>query len=224
MILSIAGVLQPAELTRLDEGLAQAKFVDGRLTAHGAAARAKNNRQASPENPGLDALQRLVLGALQRSEAFNGFALPLRLMPPMFNRYEPGMSYGDHVDRAVMSGGPAPVRTDLALTLFLSEPDAYDGGELVVSSDFGPQRVKLARGSAVLYPASTLHRVEPVTRGVRLAAVTWVQSMVREHERRQLLAELGQIRRWVEQQSPDAAEGLRLQKIRAQLLRWWADV
>lgn len=223
MILSINEVLQPAEIAGLLDALARSKFVDGRATAGGAAARVKNNRQVGNDDPGLEPLQKTVLEALQRNEAFTGYALPLRLMPPLFNRYEPGMSYGDHVDRPVMQGRQ-PVRTDLAVTLFLSAPESYDGGELVVSSDFGAQRVKLPAGSAVLYPAGTLHRVEPVTRGVRMAAVTWVQSMVREHEQRQMLAELGQLRHWVEQKVPESLEGLRLQKIRAQLLRWWAEV
>lgn len=223
MILSIPDVLTPAELASLNQALEKAQFADGRATASGAAARAKSNRQVSPKDPALPTMQKTVLTALARNDAFNALALPLRMVPPLFSRYDPGMTYGDHVDRPVMQG-PVPVRTDIALTLFLSDPKSYDGGELVISSDFGPQPVKLAAGGAVLYSACTVHRVEPVTRGTRLAAVAWVQSMVREPERRQLLVELGTVRKWVERQSPEAREGLQLQKIRAQLMRWWSEV
>lgn len=223
MILSIANVLQTAELQALQAGLAKAKFADGRSTASGAAARAKSNQQVEGTDPALPEFQKTVIAALLRNEAFAGFALPLRLMPPMFNRYESGMTYGDHIDRPVMQG-QIPVRTDLAMTLFLSDPKDYDGGELIISSDFGAQKIKLPAGSMVLYPASTLHRVDPVTRGARLAAVSWVQSMVRSAEQRQLLAELGQIRRWMEKQDPNARQGLQLQKVRGQLMRWWSEV
>jgi len=223
MILSIPDVLGAAELQQLESALAAVQFVDGKATASGSAARVKNNRQAVGNAPGLRGLQKGVVDALLKNEAFSQFALPLRIMPPLFNRYEPGMAYGDHIDRPVMQGN-VPVRTDLAMTLFLSEPGSYDGGELVVGSDFGPQRVKLRRGSLVLYPASTIHRVEPVTRGVRLAAVSWIQSMVREHEQRQVLAELGQLKQWADSMAQDSPQGLQLQKVRGLLLRWWADV
>ncbi|HUS23696.1 MAG TPA: Fe2+-dependent dioxygenase [Candidatus Binatia bacterium] len=221
MILTVHGVLPAADAERIEAALAQAAFVDGKATATGAAAAAKNNRQAAA-TPAVRALQKEVLDALGRSDTFGAFAMPLRMMPLLFNRYEPGMAYGDHIDRPVMHARE-PVRTDLAMTLFLSDPAGYDGGELVISSDLGAQRVKLPRGSLVLYPASTIHRVEPVTRGVRVAAVTWIQSMVREPERRLLLAELTGIKRWADQQG-GSAQSLQLQKIRANLMRWWAEV
>jgi len=221
MILTIENVLTGDELRHLDAGLASTQFVDGRATAHGAAVKVKNNLQAQGSASKLPELQRLVLAALARNETFSNFALPLQVLPPMFNRYDPGMYYGDHIDQAVMPG-MTPMRTDLAVTLFLSED--YDGGELVIDSDQGPQRIKLPRGSLVLYPASTIHRVEPVTRGSRLAAVTWVQSFVREHARRQMLTELAQLKTAVEQTAPDSMQSLQVQKIRANLLRWWVEV
>jgi PKHD-type hydroxylase len=221
MILTIDNVLTAGELNQLDAGLAATQFVDGRATAHGGAVRVKNNLQAQGGAARIPELQKLVLTALARNETFSSFALPRQVLPPMFNRYDSGMYYGDHIDQAVMPG-MSPLRTDLAMTLFLSED--YDGGELVIGSDYGPQRVKLPRGSLVLYPASTIHRVEPVTRGSRLAAVTWVQSFVPEHERRQMLAELAQLKTQVEQTAPNSTQSLQLQKIRANLLRWWVDV
>ena len=223
MIVTIHNVFQAAELDKLAGLAAQAQFVDGKATASGSAARVKNNQQAKGDDKALEEIRKLVLAGLLRSEPFNNFVLPLRIMPPLVNRYEPGMTYGDHIDRPVMQG-PYAVRTDLAMTLFLAEPSSYDGGELVVSSDLGAQRIKLARGSLVLYPATTIHRVEPVTRGVRTAVVTWIQSMVREHEKRMMLAELAAVRRVVNAGKPDSAESLQLQKIRANLLRMWADV
>lgn len=223
MIVTIQNVLQPAELATLDALVAKVEFVDGRSTATGAAARAKNNQQAKTEGKEIEEIRRLVLAALVRNDGFNTFALPLRIMPPLVNRYQPGMTYGNHIDRPVMQG-PFAVRTDLAMTLFLSAPESYDGGELVVSGDLGAQRVKLTRGALVLYPATTIHRVEPVTRGVRLAVVSWIQCMVREHEKRLMLAELGSVRRALAPEGKDTPEALQLQKIRANLLRMWADV
>jgi PKHD-type hydroxylase len=217
----IDNVLTADELRQLDAGLAATQFVDGRATAHGGAVRVKRNLQAQSDTSRIPELQRLVLVALARNETFSNFALPLQVLPPMFNRYDSGMYYGDHIDQAVMPG-MTPLRTDLAMTLFLSED--YDGGELVIDSDHGPQRVKLPRGSLVLYPASTIHRVEPVTRGSRLAAITWVQSFVRQHERRQMLAELAQLKAAVEQTAADSTQSLQVQKIRANLLRWWVDL
>ncbi len=223
MIVTIQNVLQAAELATLDALVAQVEFVDGRSTAHGAAARAKNNQQAKTEGKEIEEIRKLVLAAVLRNDGFSTFALPLRIMPPLVNRYEPGMAYGDHIDRPVMQG-PFAVRTDLAMTLFLSAPESYEGGELVVSSEIGAQRVKLPRGSLVLYPATTIHRVEPVTRGVRTAVVTWIQSMVREHEKRLMLAEINSVRRALSPGGKDTPEALQLQKIRANLLRMWADV
>lgn len=223
MLITIHNTFQPAEIEKLTALAAQAQFVDGKSTASGAAARVKNNRQVKGDDKSLEEIRKIVLAGILRSDPFNNYVMPLRIMPPLVNRYEPGMTYGDHIDRPVMQG-PYAVRTDLAMTLFLADPTSYDGGELVVSSDLGAQRIKLPRGSLVLYPATTIHRVEPVTRGVRVAVVTWIQSMIREHEKRMLLAELGAVRHTVNTAKPDSPESLQLQKIRANLVRMWADV
>jgi PKHD-type hydroxylase len=223
MIFTITEILQPAELAEIDSALAQARFVDGRSTASGEAARAKYNLQLDTKDPAYARVARVVMAALDRSEPFNRFALPLRTTPPRISRYEAGMTYGDHVDNPVMTGNP-PVRADLALTIFLSDPQSYDGGELVIDSDFGAQKLKPPRGAMVLYPASTLHRVQPVTRGARLAAICWVQCMVRDYEKRRLLAELAQIRQWAAEQAPDSRQVLQIMKIHAQLLRFWAEL
>src|SRR5204863_6215859 len=129
-----------------------------------------------------------------------------------------GMGYGDHIDDCAMKGDP-PGRTDLAMTLFLSDPDRYDGGELVIDSDADAQRIKLPRGSLVVYPGSTIHRVEPVTRGTRFAVACWIQSLVRDHQRRRLLVDLDELQRWADRLAPGAPEGLRLQKLRGTILR-----
>jgi len=221
MIVTIKNVLKPAQLEEISKILAKAEFVDGRLTAAGTAAKVKKNQQAKAGGEDLKGAHKLVLTALARNESFKSLALPLRVMPPLFSRYEPGMEYGDHIDKPIMVNGTL-VRSDLALTLFLSDPESYDGGELVITSDFGRQKLKPAAGSLVLYPASTIHRVEPVTKGVRLAAVSWVQSMIRSHEQRQIVSEVSRSQAWAEKQ--DAKEALRLQKIRANLMRQWADV
>jgi len=144
----------------------------------------------------------------------------LRIVPPLFSRYENGMHYGEHTDNAVMTN----VRTDLALTVFLSPPGDYDGGELVMNADRDPRRVKLPAGSAIAYSAATLHRVEPVTRGERLAAVTWVQSMVRDAARRELLEDMGRVLRHLRAGVPNGHETLLLAKSHANLLRMWSDV
>lgn len=223
MIFHLNNLLTKPELESLREVAGKVRFEDGKSTASGRAASVKKNEQGAAGDPNLKEVHRQVMGVLNRSEAFNNVALPLRIMPPLLSRYAPGMTYGDHIDRPVMLG-PAAVRTDLAMTLFLSEPDSYEGGELVISSDAGAQRVKLAAGSVVLYPASTIHRVEPVQSGVRLVVVTWIQSMVRDPAQRLLLAELAQLRRRMEAAGMDAAELLRMQKVRGQLTRMWADV
>jgi PKHD-type hydroxylase len=223
MIVTIHNVLQADELEKLAGLTAEVEFIDGRDTAKGAAARAKNNQQAKFGGKAIEEIRAIVLASLLRNDALNTFALPLRIMPPVLNRYEAGMAYADHIDRAVMQG-PYPVRTDLAMTLFLSAPEQYDGGELAISSDTGAQRFKLPRGALVLYPATTIHRVEAVTRGVRIAAVSWIQSMVREHEKRIILAELGGVRRVLRPNNHDTPEALQVQKIRANLLRMWAEI
>jgi PKHD-type hydroxylase len=213
-------LLGPNELKRLQTLLATATFGSGAATAGKAARNVKDNLQAVADQPGMEEARSLVGAALGGSEAFRDHAFPQRMVPPLFSRYEPGMRYGEHTDNAVMGN----VRTDLAMTLFLTPPDAYDGGELVVDVDRDSRSFKLAAGSAVVYLASSLHRVEPVTRGTRLAAVTWVQSSVRDPTQREILIDLGTALRFVRARAPNTRETLSLAKARANLLRMWSDV
>ena len=222
MILCIGNVLAAEELSSLRADLARVRFVDGRATAGWHAALVKRNTQAE-RAPAVTALQQRVLAALAGNPVFQMGVRPLRIAPPLFSRYQPGMEYGRHVDDAVMQGEPA-VRTDVAMTLFLSDPADYDGGELVVESSAGEEAYKLEAGSAIVYPASSLHRVTPVTRGERLACVSWIQSQVRDPARRELLFELDTARRALFAREGKSEEFDLVSKSLANLLRMWVEV
>lgn len=186
----ILRLLETEEVQRIVAYLEQANFVDGRLTAHGKAREVKRNLQINaPEEGGEN--EKLIAAALERNQDFVAFAFPKRMRIPMFNRYDVGMEYGPHIDLALMAG----LRTDLAVTVFLSSPASYDGGELVMDLPSGQEEIKLDAGEAVVYPASTLHHVARVTRGVRLAAVTWVQSAVSDERIRAILHDIGRYSR-----------------------------
>ena len=222
MILCMAEVLSAEEVGRLRALLDEGRFVDGRSTAGWHAAQVKHNLQlAGGDDRPADTL---VLKALARNEVFQMGVRPLSMRPPLFSRYENGMAYGTHVDDPVMGPPTAPVRTDVALTVFISPPEDYAGGELVIEGTMGEQAIKLPAGAAVAYPADTLHRVEPVTRGRREVAVTWIQSQVREPARREVLFDLDTLRR-----EEFAARGKSrafdlLSKTHANLLRAWAEL
>jgi PKHD-type hydroxylase len=186
----ILSLLEPAELDHILAELARHSFVPGERTAQGGARSAKDNLQLDPQGPAALELGRIVLAALRRNETFQAFALPRRVMPPLFNRYEAGMAYGAHVDGGILATAGEPMRTDLALTVFLSAPESYDGGELILEQPAGEEEVKLEAGEAVIYAATCVHRVNPVRSGVRLAAVTWVQSAVRDEQMRSVLYDL----------------------------------
>jgi PKHD-type hydroxylase len=219
MFVKIPGVLEPSEVSEIVLALADARFDDGRATALGPAARVKNNLQAD----GGDELRRLVLTGLARSERFRQATMPKTVMPPVFNRYDTGMEYGAHVD-APTTRGADPLRLDVSVTVFLTDPAAYEGGELVVETLSGGIGIKLAAGDAVVYPASTLHRVAKVRSGTRLAAITWVRSMIRDPAQRELLCELDVARRGLEKRAPDArAELDLLNRTFHNLVRMWAD-
>jgi PKHD-type hydroxylase len=187
MILHIEGVLDAGQVAHCRQTLAAQDWVDGKVTAGEQSALAKNNLQVPQDAPAARELGDLILGALGRNPAFVSAALPLRVYPPLFNRYEAGMGFGAHVDNAIRFAGPVRFRTDLSATLFLSDPADYDGGELVIEDTYGEHAVKLPAGDMILYPASSLHRVAPVTRGARWAAFFWAQSMIRSDEQRALL-------------------------------------
>ena len=174
----IADILEPDEIKTITRSLAGGEFTDGRQTAGSRAKRVKRNLQLR-KNPAQAAeLNELVIGALERNQQFRMIAIPKRVHRPLFSRYQEGMHYGRHVDDALMDK-PNTLRTDIAVTVFLNDPEQYDGGELLIETSLGEQMIKLPRGDAIIYPASTLHSVAPVTRGERLAAVTWVQSSQR---------------------------------------------
>src|SRR6187431_1171164 len=193
MLIRITGLFDAVSLAEVQRLLDGAAWEDGRSTAGPQAARVKNNQQLARAGDAARALQARVLGALERHPAFFSAALPKRVLPPLFNRYGGEQNfYGAHVDQAVRfaPGSAEKVRSDISATLLLSDPQSYDGGELVIDHSFGEQRIKLDAGDLVLYPGSSVHRVEPVTRGVRLASFFWIESMVRHTEQRRLLWEL----------------------------------
>lgn len=191
MLLTLAGVLGPDELREARRLLAGAAWEDGRPTAGAQASTVKNNQQLAQEGDTARALRELVLRGLERNATFFSAALPRHVFPPMFNRYGGATNaYGNHVDAAIRYAPAGRVRTDLSCTLFLAEPQEYEGGELVIEGAAGERRVKLPAGDMVLYPSTSVHRVEPVTRGARMASFFWVQSMVRSGEQRSLLFEM----------------------------------
>jgi PKHD-type hydroxylase len=225
MILCMAEVLTAAELGELCQHLERQELVDGAASAGWHARLVKRNQQLGP-GPETRRLQALVDKALARNPLFAIACRPHRIRPALFSSYGPGMAYGTHVDDAVMGGAGAtpPLRSDVSFTLFLSEPEGYDGGELVVETSAGEQAFKLEAGGLVLYPSSTLHRVAPVTRGRRLAAVSWVQSQVRDPAQREILFDLDTARRALFEREGKSREFDLLSKSLANLLRMWAEV
>jgi PKHD-type hydroxylase len=222
MITIIPDVLDAATLAQLRALLADATFVDGKLTAGARAKRVKNNEMLKHDSAASAEVNKLILGKLLANNLFNRATLPKSARPIMINRYEPGMAYGAHVDNALMGRKPA-LRSDISLTLFISEPSEYDGGELTIMLDYGHSAIKLPAGHVVLYPSSSLHRVAPVTRGTRMVAVTWVQSLVRDPAQRQVLFDLERLRIKLEQIAPDSVEADVACKTHANLLRMWAE-
>ncbi len=227
MLVRIKDVLTAEDLNRCRGVLAEAEWADGRVTAGEQSALAKRNLQLAPGDAKARQIGDLVLGALGRNPDFMSAALPRRVFPPLFNRYDVGMGFGAHVDNAIRhseAGGPG-LRTDLSATLFLSDPDSYEGGELVIEDVFGEQAVKLAAGDLVLYPASSVHRVNPVTRGARWASFFWVQSMVRDDGQRALLFNLDTAIRETRAAIGDEAPAtLKLTAAYHNLVRMWAEV
>ncbi len=226
MLIAIPDILDAAGMARLREIIDAGEWVDGNVTSGPQAALAKRNRQLAEGSEAARAGAAFVLEALGRSPLFFAAALPLKVFPPLFNRYEGGEDFGLHIDNAIrlQRGTDFRIRSDLSATLFLDDPDSYDGGELVIEDRFGPQVVKLPAGHLVLYPASSLHRVTPVTRGVRTASFLWLQSMVRDDGERRTLFELDEAI-----QSVAASNGqgdpavVKLTGIYHNLLRRWAD-
>lgn len=227
MLVKIENVLTGEEVAHSRSVLEGAAWVDGRVTAGAQSALAKHNLQVPEDAPEARALGEIVLRALGRNPAFNSAAIPFRVFPPLFNRYDVGMSFGAHVDNAIrfIAGPNIRVRTDLSATLFLTPPGDYDGGELVIQDTYGEQSVKFAAGDMVLYPASSLHRVEPVTRGSRWASFFWIQSMVKDDGARATLYQLDQaVSRTRAELGDKHAAVLELTAVYHNLLRRWAEV
>lgn len=224
MLLRLERVLAPDQLRGAHELLAHATYVDGKASAGLAAARVKQNQEADRQAQDLDRLDNLVMGALVRHPVYRAGALALKVAAPFYARYVPGMRYGEHVDDPVMGGADGLYRSDIAVTVFLNEPADYDGGELTVQTAFGEQQVKLPAGDAVMYPASSRHHVAEVTRGERRVAVTWVQSLVRDPARRELLYELHQVRERLLKEVPEHADTARVNAVYVNLVRMWSEL
>jgi PKHD-type hydroxylase len=224
MLLVANGVLKPDELALARAWLAEAPFVDGKLSAGAAARRVKANEERDRGAGGVERLDRLVMGALARHPVYRNGALPLHAASPLYARYRPGMTYGEHLDDPIMGAEGVLYRSDVAVTVFLSAPEEYDGGELVIRTAAGERSVKEAAGDAVLYPASTIHQVSPVTRGERLVAVTWVQSLVRDPARRELLYGLNAAREKLLAAAPEAEETAQVNAAYLNLIRMWSDI
>lgn len=221
MVTCIGKVLAPDEVELLRRSLAEAEFSDGRLTAGVFGQAIKNNLQLKLGEAQGRAFMNLVGTALAKSVEFNRVAMPKVIAPPTFNRYDVGMNYGRHVDSPLM--GAMRLRTDLSVTVFLSELDSYDGGELCIESDLEVRRLRLPAGDAVVYPAGHVHWVEPVTRGVRLAAITWVQSVIREAAMRQVVNDITRVMTQLEEATPGSEAAQVLLRAYANLVRLVAD-
>lgn len=228
MLVPVRGILDQQQLAMFRQRLeaSDAPWVDGRVTAGHQGAPVKRNLQIAENSALARELGDIVLAALERHALFISAALPSRVYPPMFNRYEGGMHFGSHVDGSVrlLPGSGEKIRTDLSATLFLSEPDSYDGGELQVEDIYGTQTIKLAAGDMVLYPASSLHQVTPVTRGARLACFFWVQSMVRGNEQRALLFDMDNSIQRLNASDADQLARVHLTGCYHNLLRMWSEV
>lgn len=226
MLLHLRQVLKPDELSLARSLLAQGEWMDGAATAGGQALQSKNNQQLRQASVASQQLRTLVLEALNRHAQFFSAALPKKIFNPLFNRYSGESNYyGNHVDGAVMHSRAdgQRVRSDVSCTLFLAEPDEYDGGELEVSDTYGSQRIKLPAGDMVLYPSTSVHQVRPVTRGARVASFFWIESMVRSDEQRRLLYEMDMSLMALRAEQGESETTVRLTGTYHNLLRMWAD-
>ncbi|BDF96532.1 MULTISPECIES: Fe2+-dependent dioxygenase [Pseudoalteromonas] len=225
MLLKIPDLLSADEVAYCRKVLLAAQWTDGSVTAGYQSTKTKNNLQLPEQSVEAKELGDIVMGALARSNLFMSGALPAKIFPPLFNCYQGGQSFGIHVDNAIrqVPGTPVKIRTDLSMTLFFSDPEDYDGGELIIEDTYGSHSVKLPAGSMVLYPSSSLHKVTPVTRGRRLASFFWLQSMVNSDERRTLLFELDSSIQSLREKVSDSPEIVRLTGVYHNLLRQWAQ-
>ena len=223
MLIRIPELLNAAQLEKIHELLEPARFVDGKLSAGMAASKVKDNEELALEPELLQRLYRVVMASVGHSALFRSAVLPAKVADFIFARYQPGMRYGDHVEDPIMGQGPR-FGSDVSMSIFLSPPEAYDGGELVIRTPFGDQQVKLPAGHAVVYPSASVHRVAEVTRGERLVALTWIQSFVRDAAQRELLYELDQSREQLLRTDPESDVTKNVDRSYVNLLRMWAEV
>lgn len=223
MFLTVADFLTESEVESLRDIAAQGEFVDGKATGGGAGQAIKRNEQLQFTREQVALVNKLIQSAIQRSTEVQYFAWPRRVNTPLISRYGPGMEYGGHFDNPILfSRDGEPLRSDLSMTVFLSDPADYDGGDLDLETPFGPQTFKLPAGHAFIYPTTIYHRVAPITRGTRLAAVTWIQSLVKQPERRQILYDLAQARQAFQSNRPHG--GKHLHQAFSNLLKLWSEV
>jgi PKHD-type hydroxylase len=226
MLITISNVLNAEQIAHARQLLAGADWVDGRVTAGHQSALAKDNMQLPEDHPVAQQLGDMILQALGQHPLFISAALPMKVFPPLFNSYSSGQSFGTHVDNAIrhVKGSSHRVRSDLSATLFLTSPEDYDGGELIIEDTYGVHTVKLPLGHMVLYPSSSLHRVQPITRGRRVSSFFWIQSMIRSDAQRTLLFDLDNATQRVNSEMPTSPAAVQLTGIYHNLLRQWAEV
>lgn len=226
MILQIPNVLTAAQVASCRAKLSSAHWADGKITAGYQSAQAKHNLQLPEDNPIAQEIGDLILAELGKNALFMSAAMPLKVFPPLFNCYQGGQSFGIHVDNAIrqVKGTAHRIRTDLSCTLFFSDPDEYEGGELLIEDTYGAHKVKLPAGHMVLYPSTSLHQVTPVTRGARIASFFWLQSMIREDAQRTLLFDLDTSIQNLNQEFPGNQNAVRLTGVYHNLVRRWAEV
>ena len=224
MLLQLNNVLDTDKLANIQAMLAKVSFIDGKHSAGMAAQQVKNNLEMQQGTQQAEYLDHLLMGSLAENTDFRSGALPYRVAQPVFARYTTGMQYGDHVDDPIMGGGAEKFRTDVSITVFLNEPEDYEGGELIINTSYGEKAVKMPAGSAVMYPSASVHRVAEITGGERLAAIVWLQSMVRDPARRELLFDLDQARNKLLTDAPGNPETKQIDRSYVNLLRMWSEV
>jgi PKHD-type hydroxylase len=226
MMVHIPNVLTPEQVGRCREVMQKASWVDGRATAGHQSEKVKNNLQLPETAPEARELGDMVMGALGRNPLFFSAVLPKEVFPPLFNRYDAGMTFGSHVDNAIRGylNTPLRIRTDVSATLFISAPEDYDGGELVVEDTYGSHAVKLPAGHMIVYPGTSLHHVTPITRGARIASFFWIQSMIRDVTRRSMLFDLDMTIIGLSRDHPDHPSIVQLTAIYHNLLRQWSEL
>jgi len=224
MLLAIDDILNPEQLKNVRTLLENAEYVDGRLSAGKTARKVKKNHELAADSKLHNQLNNIVMNSLYNHPLYQAAVLPHRLATPFYARYEPGETYGQHVDDPIMGPMQGRYRTDVSTTIFINEPDDYEGGEIVIQSQLGEQKIKLAAGSAITYPSGSLHHVAEVTKGTRLVAVTWTQSLVRDAEKRELLFNLHKTREALQKKYPNDDEVVKVDHTYINLMRMWAEI